>query len=323
MDLLTFNQFSVLLWKNFTIKRRQFINLISDVLTALVFPMLLLLFRAFTSISVIGPQYYIRQPISGIPSFLENPQEWELAYVPSNITVVKEIIENAKRNLNISIKVKGFSSETEFEKYVKYDYRSHRVLAAIVFDNDFKNSNDLLPLQVKYHLRFVTIQRTIKWPAIPGWQTHLLFPIYPFFGPRNPKDHDGGSPGYIKEGFLAVQHALDKAIMLYHEKNAARKLFDGIRVYIQRFPYPAYSHDNFTWSISVFLPLMFILMFSSIVLSNMRSIVWEKEQRLKEYQLIHGLNNWMIWASYFFTVLFFYLIIIVLICVLFFAKASV
>nr|KAF6490070.1 hypothetical protein HJG59_010432 [Molossus molossus] len=320
MDLLTFNQFSVLLWKNFTIKRRQFINLISDVLTALVFPMLLLLFRAFTSISVIGPQYYIRQPISGIPSFLENPQEWELAYVPSNITVVKEIIENAKRNLNISIKVKGFSSETEFEKYVKYDYRSHRVLAAIVFDNDFKNSNDLLPLQVKYHLRFVTIQRTIKWPAIPGWQTHLLFPIYPFFGPRNPKDHDGGSPGYIKEGFLAVQHALDKAIMLYHEKNAARKLFDGIRVYIQRFPYPAYSHDNFTWSISVFLPLMFILMFSSIVLSNMRSIVWEKEQRLKEYQLIHGLNNWMIWASYFFTVLFFYLIIIVLICVLFFAK---
>ncbi|XP_053781886.1 phospholipid-transporting ATPase ABCA3-like [Desmodus rotundus] len=322
MDLLTFNQFAVLLWKNFTIKRRQFINLILEVLTALVFPMLLLLFRALTNINVIGSHNFNPQPISSLPSFLKNPEEWELIYVPSNINVVKEITENMKRNLNISIKVQGFSSETEFERYVKYDYRSHKVLAAIIFDNDFKNSNDPLPLQVKYHLRFVRIQRTTLWPDLSGWKTALLFPIYPSSGPRNPGDHDGGSPGYIREGFLAVQNALDKAIMLYHENSARQKLFDGISIFIQRFPYPAYSHDGLIWTISGFLPLMFILMFSPIVLSIMRSIVWEKEKGLKEYQLIIGLRNWMIWASYFFTVFFFYMIIITLICVLFFAKIS-
>uniref|UniRef100_G1Q1D1 ATP-binding cassette sub-family A member 3-like n=1 Tax=Myotis lucifugus TaxID=59463 RepID=G1Q1D1_MYOLU len=320
MDFLTFNQFSVLLWKNFTIKRRHYINLLFEVLTAVVFPMLLLLFRSFATIQVAGPHYYKPLRISGLPSFLQNPQEWELIYVPSNINVVKEIIESMKRNLNISIKVKGFYSESEFENYVKYDYKSQKVLAAIVFDNDFENINDSLPLQVKYHLRFVRIPRTIQHSGPSDWKTSLLFPLHPFSGPRNPNNQDGGSPGYITEGFLAVQHALDKAIMLYHGGRAAQKLFDGISVLIQRFPHPAYSEDRLILSLNGFLPLMFILMFSPTVLSTMRTLVSEKEKRLKDYQLIIGLRNWMIWASYFLVVFFFYIIIISLICVLFFAK---
>ncbi|KAI4551506.1 hypothetical protein MJT46_017758, partial [Ovis ammon polii x Ovis aries] len=128
-------------------KRRQFFNFILEVLTALAFPMMLLLLRAVIHITVTGPYSFTSQPISTLPSFLQNDETWELIYVPSNIDVVKEITENVKRNLNISIKVKGFSSETEFEKYVKYDHRAHKVLAAIVFDCDFKNRHDPLPLQ--------------------------------------------------------------------------------------------------------------------------------------------------------------------------------
>ncbi|XP_072798874.1 phospholipid-transporting ATPase ABCA3-like isoform X1 [Vicugna pacos] len=320
MDLLALRQFAVLLWKNFTLKRRKFFNLILEVLTILVFPMMLLLFRAIIEMNVTGPYNFTSQPISTLPSFLQNPEEWKLIYVPSNIDVVKEITENVKRNLNISIKVQGFSSESEFEEYVKYDYGSYKVLAAIVFDCDFKNSGDPLPLQVKYHLRFVRIQRTILWPDRIGWKTSFLFPNYPSPGPRNPDHNDGGSPGYIREGFLAVQHALDKAIMLYHESNARQKLFDGISIFVQRFPYPAYSHDGLIWLSGSFLPLMFILMFSPTVLSIVRSIVWEKENRLKEYQLTIGIKNWMLWAAYFCTFFFFYIFIIASICVLFFTK---
>ncbi|XP_074202334.1 phospholipid-transporting ATPase ABCA3-like [Camelus bactrianus] len=323
MDLLALRQFAVLLWKNFTLKRRKFFNLILEVVTILVFPMMLLLFRAIIEMNVTGPYNFTSQPISTLPSFLQNPEEWKLIYVPSNIHVVKEITENVKRNLNISIKVQGFSSESEFEEYVKYDYGSYKVLAAIVFDCDFKNSGDPLPLQVKYHLRFVRIQRTILWPDRIGWKTSFLFPNYPSPGPRNPDHNDGGSPGYIREGFLAVQHALDKAIMLYHESNARQKLFDGISIFVQRFPYPAYSHDGLIWLSGSFLPLMFILMFSPTVLSIVRSIVWEKENRLKEYQLTIGIKNWMLWAAYFCTFFFFYIFIIASICVLFFTKASV
>uniref|UniRef100_A0A4W2C9L5 ABC transporter domain-containing protein n=1 Tax=Bos indicus x Bos taurus TaxID=30522 RepID=A0A4W2C9L5_BOBOX len=206
-----------------------------------------------------------------------------------------------------------------FEKYIKYDYRAHKVLAAIVFDCDFKNRHDPLPLQVKYHLRFAAIQRTIIWPDETGWKTTLLFPNQPSVGPRNPGHQDGGGPGYIREGFLAIQHALDKAIILYHE-SSARQLFDDISILVQRFPYPAYPDDGLLLLTGSFLPLMFILMFSPTVLSIIRSIVWEKEKRLKEYQLTIGLKSWMIWAAYFFTFFFFYIFIVSMICVLLFAK---
>ncbi|XP_045632438.1 phospholipid-transporting ATPase ABCA3-like [Ursus americanus] len=317
MDLLTLNQFSVLLWKNFTLKRRQFFTLTLEVLTALVFPVMILLFRTLTAIKVVGPYNYTSHPINTLPSYLKNSEEWELTYVPSNIDVVTEITENMKRNLNISVKVRGFTSEMELEKYIKYDYGSRKVLAAIIFYCNFKSSSDPLPLEVKYHLRFVRIQRSLIWPDRLGWKTSLLFPVHPPVGPRNADYDDGGSPGYIREGFLAVQHALDKAIMLYHESIASQKLFSSISIFIQRFPHPAYSHDGLIWITSSFLPLMFILMFSPTVLSIMRSIVWEREKRLKEYQLIIGLKNWIIWAAYFFTFFFFYIIIISMICVLF------
>ena len=66
--------------------------------------MMLLLLRAVIHITVAGPYTFTPQPISTLPSFLQNDERWELIYVPSNIDVVKEITENVKRNLNISIK---------------------------------------------------------------------------------------------------------------------------------------------------------------------------------------------------------------------------
>uniref|UniRef100_A0A8C3VQ59 ABC transporter domain-containing protein n=1 Tax=Catagonus wagneri TaxID=51154 RepID=A0A8C3VQ59_9CETA len=285
MDLLTFNQFAVLLWKNFTLKRRKFFNLVLELLAVLVFPAMLLLFRSIINVTVVGPYNFTSQPISTLPSFLKNAEEWKLVYVPSDIAVLKEITENVKRNLNISIKVQGFSSETEFEKYIRYDSESQKVLAAIVFDHDFKNSTDPLPLQVKYHLRFSGIQRTVLWPDKQGWKTSLLFPNHPSGEPRNPNQQDGGSPGYIREGFLAVQHALDKAIMLYHNSSASQKLFDGISVFVQRFPYPALPQDGLILLLGGFLPLIFIFMFAPTVLSIMRSVVWERESRLKFWSL--------------------------------------
>ncbi|XP_004691779.1 PREDICTED: ATP-binding cassette sub-family A member 3-like [Condylura cristata] len=317
MYLLILKQFAVLLWKNFTLKRRRFINLLLEVLTALTFPMMILLFRVNTKIHDTRAYNFIPQSISSLPFSLQNSEDWELLYVPSNSNVVKEITENVKRNLNISIKVNGFSSETELERYIEYDNKTLKVLAVVVFDTAFHHINDTLPLQVKYHLRFLRMQRTLSWPDNIGWKTSLLFPIHSSLGPRNPDYNDGGSPGYIREGFLALQHALDKAIMLYHQKNA-RDLFSRISVFIQRFPYPSYSQDVLVWAVKSFLPLMFILMFSPTVLSIVRSIVSEREKRLKEYQLTIGLRNWMIWAAHFLTFFFFYIIIISLICVLFF-----
>ncbi|KAM6155211.1 phospholipid-transporting ATPase ABCA3-like [Rhynchocyon petersi] len=301
-------------------KRRQCINLLLEIFMVLMFGMMLLLFRAFFKMEVAGSHNYTSQPVSTLPSFLKYPEDWELIYAPSNNDVIKEITENAKRNLNISIKVQGFSSETALENYIKYDNSSQKVLAAVVFDHDFKTSSDALPRQVKYHLRFNRIQRTIHGTDKLGWQTSLLFANRPSPGPRNAMQPDGGSPGYISEGFLAVQHALDKAIMLYHKSNAKQKLFDNISIFVQRFPHRAASYDGILWITSPFFPFIFILIFAPSVLSIMRLVVWEKENRLKEYQLIIGLGNWTIWAAYFFTFFLLHIIIISFICVMFFTK---
>uniref|UniRef100_A0A8C8UED2 ATP-binding cassette, sub-family A member 16 n=1 Tax=Peromyscus maniculatus bairdii TaxID=230844 RepID=A0A8C8UED2_PERMB len=318
MNWLTVNQLAVLLWKNFTLKKRRLISSVTEVLAALLFVVMLLIFRTLTGIDVAGPYHFKPQPISTMPSFIKDAKEWELIYIPSDIDVVTEIIENVKKNLNTTLKVRGFPSEAEFENYSLLGFASQKVLGAIVFDCGFKNKNDALPLQIKYHLRFIGVQRTIWWPDKTGWKTTFLFPNHPSIQPRNPDFHDGGSPGYIREGFLAVQHAVDKSIMLYHETSAGKKLFDETNILIQRFPYPAHPQDKLLWISSPFIPLMFIIMFSSIVLSITRSIVFEKEKRLKEYQLIIGLRNWIIWAGYFFTFFPLYVIIILLICALLF-----
>ncbi|KAM9583970.1 phospholipid-transporting ATPase ABCA3-like [Trichechus inunguis] len=193
--------------------------------------------------------------------------------------------------------VHGFSSERDFENYIKYENNSKKMLAAIVFDHDFKNSYDPLPLKVKYYLRFSRFDR-MKLPSRPhvhvkSWRTAFLFPSVPSVRPRNMYDPTGGDPGYINEGFLLLQHSVDKAIMLYHSSGAAEKLFNAIIV---------------------------LFMFSVNHFTLIRSIVWEKENRLKEYQLMIGFRNWMLWAAYFITFLFLYLIVIFFMCMIFFAK---
>lgn len=188
------NQLTVLLWKNFTLKKRQMISSVTEIMAALLFVIMLLIFRAFTGINVVGPYHFTPQPIATMPSFIKDAKEWELIYTP-DIDVVSEIIENVKKNLNTTIKVRGFPSEAAFEEYILFDYTSQKVLAAIVFDCGFKNKNDPLPLQIKYYLRFVGVQRTILWPDKTGWKTTFLFPNHPSLQPRNPNFPDGGSPG--------------------------------------------------------------------------------------------------------------------------------
>ncbi|ELK38567.1 ATP-binding cassette sub-family A member 3 [Myotis davidii] len=327
MDLLGLNKFMVLLWKNFTLKRRQCTALVAELILTVLFVGVLLLTRRFLYSEKAGPFSYPPQPVDELPVFLRKVPSsgvWELAFVPSKSVVVKDIVETVKRDLHYNFKVQGFPSEGDFEEYVKQGNNSERVVVAFVFDHEFKNSHDPLPLKVKYYLRFSSSQRN-KYVGFfrPGsWETDTLFPKSPSIGPRS-EQANGGSPGYISEGFLLMQHALDKAIMKYHNHKTAQQLFTNVNVFVQRFPYPRYDHDYFYVLFSVFAPLVILFVFIVNYLTIIQSVVWEKENRLKEYQLMIGLSNWMLWAAYFFTFLTLYLVIIFLTCLLFFVKASV
>uniref|UniRef100_E9PWH4 ATP-binding cassette, sub-family A member 15 n=1 Tax=Mus musculus TaxID=10090 RepID=E9PWH4_MOUSE len=317
----------LLLWKNFTLKRRKFGTLVSEIVLVLLLSIVLLTTRHLLSIKKIEALYFPDQPISTVPSFFRASvtsfYPWELAYVPSNIMVVENIVKNVKNDLNLHMKVIGFPSESDFEDYARSTVNSRNILAAIVFGHNFANSSDPLPKKVKYYLRFSDIKKNINSGAYyqgDTWLTKFLFHSLRLVGPRNPYEADGGSPGYITEGFLAVQHALDKAIMLHHGGADAAALFNDISLFIQRFPYPAYYHDYFYLFATTFIPLTVACTFFFNHYVLVWSIVWEKENRLKEYQLMIGLRNWMFWVAYFFTFLCLYFINIIVMCMVLFVK---
>ncbi|OBS77731.1 hypothetical protein A6R68_19880, partial [Neotoma lepida] len=162
----------------------------------------------------------------------------------------------------------GFSSESDFEDYIRSTVNSRNVLAAIV----------------KYYLRFSSVKKNINAGAYlqeHSWFTKFLFPPGHLEKPRNLLDADGGSPGYISEGFLAVQHALDKAIMLHHGGAAAKALFNDISLFIQRFPTPAFHYNLFYKLANIFIPLTVACTFFMNYITLVQSVVWEKENQLK------------------------------------------
>uniref|UniRef100_A0A5F8GYL7 ABC transporter domain-containing protein n=1 Tax=Monodelphis domestica TaxID=13616 RepID=A0A5F8GYL7_MONDO len=300
-----------------------------EIILELLFAILLLMYRKYIPTEHVDSVSYNIQQIETLPSFFQTSTQWELIYVPSNSEVVKNITKRAQKTLGNNIKVRGFSSERAFESYVRYHNESSNVLAAVVFEHTFRHKLESLPLKVrKYHLRFsfsprntLVTGRLFLMPEEPeGWRTALLFPLYPLPGPRNHFASDGGNPGYISEGFLTIQRAVDKAIIEYHGKDGGKWLNDHVTVSVKRFPFPPFVSDNFLKFLDQVLPLIILLLYSLNVLMIIRVIVQEKEKQLKEYLQMMGLSNWLLWSSYFITFFFSFLITICLLTLFFFMQ---
>uniref|UniRef100_A0A671T8I6 ABC transporter domain-containing protein n=1 Tax=Sinocyclocheilus anshuiensis TaxID=1608454 RepID=A0A671T8I6_9TELE len=209
-------------------------------------------------------------------------QDLQLAYVPANASVVRQITEDVQQSLQECIRtVRGFETEEQFEEFVKTDPESGKILAAIVFEHQFTHDDEPLPLQVRCH----GPDRT---------------------GPDRPvESHDYCMclwrlwTGYYREGFLQVQHAVDRAIMKAYNSTAAAALLKRAQVLLARFPYPAFIYDVFILAIQNQLPLLLVLSFTYTSLNIVRAVVQEKERKLKEYMRMMGLSNWLHWSAWF------------------------
>ncbi|XP_023584173.1 phospholipid-transporting ATPase ABCA3 [Trichechus manatus latirostris] len=317
-------QLALLLWKNYTLQKRKVIVTVLEIFLPLLFSGILIWLRLkIQSENVPNATIYPGQSIRELPLFFNFPpprDTWELAYIPSRSDAARTVTETVKKALVINMRVRGFPSEKDFEDYIRYDNRSSNVLAAVVFEHTFNHSKDPLPLAVKYHLRFSHTRRNYMWTKTgsfflketDGWHTTSLFPLFPNPGPREPSSPDGGEPGYIREGFLAVQHAVDKAIMQYHANTSAHQLFEKVTVIAKRFPYPPFISDPFLLAIQYQLPLLLMLSFTYTSLTIIRAVVREKEKKLKEYMRVMGLSSWLHWSAWF--LLFFLSLLIAVSC---------
>ncbi|XP_032896611.1 ATP-binding cassette sub-family A member 3 [Amblyraja radiata] len=303
-------QFGLLLWKNYLLQKRQVLVTITEISLPLLFTTILIILRQRVS-SVQYTNATIYQPfkINDIPYFPQHPfAKWYLVYIPSNVTAVETIANSVRDSLSRVVGVLGFQKEAQFEEFIKSGGgMAQTVLAALVFDHDFKHHDERLPLQVKYHLRF----KYSPWNAPldqsssfnpsddRNWKTESLFPLFQLPGPREQYFKDGGSPGYYREGFLATQFATDKAIIKYHASAEKASLLSSLSMEMLRFPFPPYMDDVFILAIQTQLSLLVMLSFTYTTLNVTKAIVLEKETKQKEYMKMMGLNNWLHWLAWF------------------------
>lgn len=176
----------------------------------------------------------------------------------------------------------GFKNEDAMVDFVlnKAAAKNITVFASLVFEVD-KDGN--LPLHVVYKIRqnstFTARTDLIRrrfWQ--PGSEHHRVI-------------------GYYTYGFVWLQDIVERAII---DKRVGRRVTEP-GGYVEEIPYPCYLQDNFLFMISKIMPMIMVVSFVYYVAMLTRSIVYEKEQRLKEVMKMMGLNNGVHWVAWFIT----------------------
>ena len=85
---------------------------------------------------------------------------------------------------------------------------------------------------------------------------------------------------YEEEGFLAMQRAIDKAIIQVLNTSSFLPLRD-IEVYLQRYPYPPYVEDFFILVSQYQLPFIIFLSFLVVAPNLAKDVVLEKERMIR------------------------------------------
>ncbi|XP_055783098.1 phospholipid-transporting ATPase ABCA1-like [Salvelinus fontinalis] len=153
--------------------------------------------------------------------------------------------------------------------------------AGIVFPDIEANSSEL-PANVNYKIRMDidNVERTNKIKD-GYWDP----------GPRADPFED---LRYIWGGFSYLQDIIEHSII-----TAVTGVKEKTGVYIQQMPYPCYVDDIFLRVMSRSMPLFMTLAWMYSVAIIIKSVVYEKEARLKETMRIMGLNNGILWFSWF------------------------
>ncbi|XP_034043869.1 phospholipid-transporting ATPase ABCA1-like isoform X1 [Thalassophryne amazonica] len=159
---------------------------------------------------------------------------------------------------------------------------SQRFWAGIVFPDITRSSSTDLPPNINYKIRMDidNVERTNKikdgyWD--PG----------PRADPFEDLRYIWGGFSYLQD---IIEHGIVRAITGSKERTG---------IYIQQMPYPCYVDDIFLRVMSRSMPLFMTLAWMYSVAIIIKGVVYEKEARLKETMRIMGLNNGILWLSWF------------------------
>ncbi|KAM4586967.1 phospholipid-transporting ATPase ABCA1b isoform 3-T3 [Fundulus diaphanus] len=178
-------------------------------------------------------------------------------------------------------KLEPVSSEERLVNRSMLLLEDRKFWAGIVFLDIAPNATELPP-KVDYKLRMDidNVERTNK-----------IKDAYWDPGPRADPFED---MRYIWGGFLYLQDVIEQGII-----RAVTGTKEKTGVYIQQMPYPCYVDDIFLRVMSRSMPLFMTLAWMYSVSIILKSVVYEKEARLKETMRIMGLDNGILWLSWF------------------------
>lgn len=118
--------------------------------------------------------------------------------------------------------------------------------------------------------------------------------IRDFFETPEPRNNPRVDMKYFTSGFIMLQDKIEQAIIRLQTN---RTVLPGI--YMQQFPSACFVYDTFFIAIAQLFPLFMVLSFVYTCAMIVKSIVSEKEQRLKETMRTMGLSNAVHWVAWF------------------------
>ena len=275
------NQFSLLMWKNFILLKRAPVRTFFQIAMPLLFIAILVFLRAFKIKNEYKPNVtYPAFEVNKLPSDVSKLNQ--IAFAP-NTSAVKEVINDTVKQLGFT-HAEPFISEEDMVNYlVSLQGNEKTFLGGIVFNTSLNSSNIIYKIRlssktdIKQNGGKEERQGFGTSPSTT-WNTQFTFPVLQVPGPRNKNASHGGPPFYFEAGFLAIQHAVDVAIMKY---KGNIDILNTTTVSVKRFPYPDYTHDKFVLVIQTSLPLLLMLSLIFTALNIVRDVVYEKEKKLK------------------------------------------
>ncbi|XP_053674249.1 phospholipid-transporting ATPase ABCA3-like [Anopheles nili] len=315
MATTSWHKLVLLLWKNWIIQKRHYVQTTFEITIPVLACSLLILVRGLVTPTVYSEPTTFNglnvQSLAMIREMVTNhPISLKIAYSPRN-DVLGRIVGIAARMLGTDVLHQGYNDSGIMYK----ELVTHNYLAGLEFDDELKNITNL-PDRINVAVRFPSEMRTTRLPGAQfwaNWRTFLIFPQFQVYGARNVNDSDGGFPAnYYSEGFLSVQNALSRAVL---QMRTGRN--DSLpHVELKRFPYPPFYDDPLLRGLENLFPSIIMVAFFYSCINTVKFITLEKEMQLKESMKVMGLDGWIHWVAWFMRTLTLLTISITLITIL-------
>nr|UOU03312.1 ATP-binding cassette subfamily A3-1 [Brachionus rubens] len=286
MGFSNLNQLILLLWKNLRLQLKSPIGLALEILVPALFAFILLPIRTIVK-STLVPEPTTYTPFKPETLFFLLKT---IAYQPNDVDFVNELMKKVGQDLRLD--PKGFNNEDEAVEFANNLTLSNNQCLGVVSFLDTNPNNTVYKIRLSYSSRFNP--GLSPFNRDKDWKTGLLYPFFPILGPREGKQKEGGSPGYFREGFLAIQKSIDFNLISEFDPSV-----NSIDLQLQRFPYPAFNNDPFVAIIQALFPFIIMLSFIFTVILTAKAIVNEKETGIKEAMKLMGMKSWIYWLSWY------------------------